>query len=315
MRRKERYINPFTDFGFKKLLVTEPNKVLLVDFLNQVLGDRERIRDLTYLNTENQGRTETDRKAIFDLYCENESGEKFIIELQNVPQAYFKDRSIYYATFPIREQATRGAEWDYALKAVYTIGILNFRFPDKPKTERYVREVQLLDKHTFEVFFDKLTFIYLEIPRFRKREDELVTPFDKWLYVLKHLHKLQNKPQQLQEEVFEKLFAEAELIKLSPEEMNSYDESLKVYWDNKNTMDYAIKTATEKGEKKGEKKGFKKGLQAGLQAGLQEGRQEGRQAGLEEAMTKAAREMKKEGLPPEQITRITGLSPEQVAQL
>lgn len=120
---KEKYINPFTDFGFKKLFGTEFNKELLIDFLNQVLGDRERIQDLTYLNTENLDNTETDRKAIFDLYCENEKGEKFIIELQNVKQQYFKDRSIYYSTFPIQSQAPKGREWDYYLKAVYTIGM------------------------------------------------------------------------------------------------------------------------------------------------------------------------------------------------
>jgi predicted transposase/invertase (TIGR01784 family) len=120
------FINPFTDFGFKKLFGTEFNKELLIDFLNQVLGDRERIQDLTYLNTENLGSTAADRKAIFDLYCENEKEERFIIELQNVKQQYFKDRSIFYSTFPIQSQAPKGKDWDYYLKAVYTIGILNF---------------------------------------------------------------------------------------------------------------------------------------------------------------------------------------------
>ena len=100
---KEKYINPFTDFGFKKLFGSEFNKDLLIDFLNQVLGDREQIKDLTYLNTGKLGKTQNDRKAIFDLYCENEKGDRFIIELQNVAQLYFKDRSIFYATFPIQE--------------------------------------------------------------------------------------------------------------------------------------------------------------------------------------------------------------------
>src|SRR4028118_2016031 len=159
MASKEKYINPFTDFGFKKLFGSEYNKELLIDFLNQVLGERERIQDLTYLNTENQGKTEWDRKAVFDLYCENERGEKFIIELQNVAQLYFKDRSIFYASFPIQEQAPKGKDWDYYLKAVYTIGILNFSFPDPSSRERYLREIQLLDKETLEVFYDKLTFI------------------------------------------------------------------------------------------------------------------------------------------------------------
>jgi predicted transposase/invertase (TIGR01784 family) len=260
MPEQEKYINPFTDFGFKKLFGTEFNKELLIDFLNQVLGDREQVRDLTYQNTEHQGRTETDRKAVFDLFCENERGEKFIIEIQNVAQQFFKDRSIFYATFPLREQSEKGRNWDYSLKAVYTIGILNFSFPDAAGQDRYVREIQLLDKQTFEVFYDKLTFIYLEMPRFKKREEELLTHFDKWLYVLKHLPRLQEKPQRLQEKVFEKLFSEAELAKLTPEDMNRYEESLKIYRDNKNTMDYAIKIAAEEARQEA--------LQQGLQQGL-----------------------------------------------
>ena len=102
-----------------------------------------------------------------------------------------------------------------------------------------MREVQLLDKHTFDVFFDKLTFIYLEMPRFKKREEDLVTHFDKWLYVLKNLPKLQARPQKLQEKVFEKLFNEAELAKLTPEEMRTYEESLKVYRDNYSVIETA----------------------------------------------------------------------------
>jgi predicted transposase/invertase (TIGR01784 family) len=279
MNSKDKYINPFTDFGFKKLFGTEFNKELLIDFLNQVLGEREQIRDLTYLNTENQGKTETDRKAVFDLYCENQKGEKFIIEMQNVSQLYFKDRSLYYATFPLQEQAPKGRDWDYYLKAVYTIGILNFSFPDPSGQERYLREVQLLDKHTFEVFFNKLTFIYLEMPRFKKREEDLVTHFDKWLYVLKNLHKLQERPKKLQDKVFEKLFNEAELAKLTPDEMRTYEESLKVYRDN-----YSV-----------------------IETAKNEGRHEER-IGL-------AREMKKEGLAVDQIARITGLTKEQIEKL
>jgi predicted transposase/invertase (TIGR01784 family) len=157
MANQSTYINPFTDFGFKRLFGSEFNKELLIDFLNQVLGDREQIRDLTYLNPEKGGKTDKYRKAVFDLFCENEQGEKFIIELQNVYQQFFKDRSIFYATFPIQEQAPKGKNWNYQLKAVYTIGILNFSFPDASNKERYLREIQLLDTQTFEVFYDKLT--------------------------------------------------------------------------------------------------------------------------------------------------------------
>jgi predicted transposase/invertase (TIGR01784 family) len=195
MISKEKYINPFTDFGFKKLFGTEANKDLLIDFLNQVMGIREQIRDLTYLNTENLGKTEADRKAVFDLYCENQQGDRFFIELQNVPQPTSKTGVYFMPPFPSTSRHRRATEWDYCLKAVYKIGILNFRFRDKADAgDRYLREVQLLDKQTFEVFYEKLAFIYLEMPCFKKPASQLVTHFDKWLYVVKNLQKLRARP-------------------------------------------------------------------------------------------------------------------------
>lgn len=96
---KERYINPFTDFGFKKIFGEELNKDLLIDFLNELLKGEQFIKDLNYKKTEYLGNTEIDRKAIFDLYCENDKGEKFIVEIQKTKQRYFKDRTVYYSVF------------------------------------------------------------------------------------------------------------------------------------------------------------------------------------------------------------------------
>ena len=168
---KEKYLNPFTDFGFKKLFGEELNKDLLIDFLNEILIDEKgKIREVTFLKTERLGAGEPDRKAIFDLYCENEAGEKFIVELQKAKQNFFKDRSVFYATFPIRDQAETG-DWNFQLKAVYTIGILDFVFDeDKHEKDKYYYKVKLLDTDTKKVFFDKLTFIYLEMPKFNKKE-------------------------------------------------------------------------------------------------------------------------------------------------
>jgi len=118
---KTRYINPFTDFGFKTLFGEEPNKDLLLDFLNELLKDEQgTIKEITYLKNEKLGASQVDRKAVFDLYCTNERDEKFIVELQKTEQKYFKDRTVYYSTFPITEQAKKG-EWDYELKTVYMI--------------------------------------------------------------------------------------------------------------------------------------------------------------------------------------------------
>jgi len=212
----------------------------LLDFLNELLKDQQgKITNLTYLKNEQLGKTELDRKAIFDLYCENEKGEKFIVEMQKSKQNFFKDRSIFYANFPIQEQAGK-SEWNYELKAVYTIGILDFIFEsDKNETNKYRYDVKLQDIVTNKTFYDKLTFIYFEMPKFNKTIDQLETRFDKWLYVLKNLNKLDRLPDKLKEEVFEKLFEVAEIAKFTKEEYVSYEDSLKYYRDMKNSLDTA----------------------------------------------------------------------------
>ena len=130
-----KYINPFTDFGFKKLFGEEDNKDLLISFLNSLLEGKEVITDLTFKSTEKLGNTAPERKAVFDLYCENDKGEKFIVELQKTEQKFFKDRSLYYSTFPIQEQAEKGKKWDFKLKAVYLVAILDFEFDDDDQAE------------------------------------------------------------------------------------------------------------------------------------------------------------------------------------
>jgi len=151
-----RYINPFTDFGFKKIFGEEPNKDLLIDFLNELLRAQNfQIKTLTYKRTDKLGATDLDRNVVFDLYCENEKGEKFIVEMQKAKQTFFKDRTLYYSTFPIQEQAKKG-EWDYSLKSVFAIGILDFKFDDKDKDNTIVNRVQLFDQTTQKVFYDKL---------------------------------------------------------------------------------------------------------------------------------------------------------------
>ncbi|HSI90949.1 MAG TPA: Rpn family recombination-promoting nuclease/putative transposase, partial [Adhaeribacter sp.] len=228
----EKYINPFTDFGFKKLFGEEPNKELLLDFLNVLLKEEQgEIIDLTYLKSEHLGTGELDRKAIFDLYCENEKGEKFIVELQKTKQNFFKDRTVYYSTFPIREQAKR-ADWNYELKAVYTIAILDFVFDeDKHDPAKLRYDIKLTDTETKAVFYDKLTFIYLEMPKFNKTVEELESRFDKWLYVLRNLNRLDKVPEKLRERVFEKLFETAEIARFTPDQIRSYEDSLKYYRD------------------------------------------------------------------------------------
>ena len=297
---QERYINPYTDFGFKKLFGTEMNKDLLISFLNALFVDtKPEITDIQYLNGEHLGDGYADRRAVFDVYCQTADGSRFIVEMQKAEQAYFKDRSIYYSSFAIREQAPKG-EWDYHLDDVYTVGLLNFNFPfEEYPTDSYRHEIKLKDVEDNHVFYDKLTFLYLEMPKFQKTEDELETMFDKWMFALKNLSRLLERPKALQDRVFEKLFSQAEISKYSVEERRQYEESRKDMWDYFSTM----KTAVDKGRAEG--------MAEGLAEGLVEGRAEGEKIKARDI----ARNLKSLGLPVEQIIKATGLTEEEIDTL
>ena len=302
-----KYINPYTDFGFKKLFGTPLNKDLLISFLNSLFDGKEVVRDLTYLNGENLGNGYGDRRAIFDVYCENEQGETFIVEMQKAEQQFFKDRSIFYSTFAIQNQGKKGI-WDFNLKGVYTVGILDFVFPDHEYPKDSLRhEVKLVDVDDKHVFYDKLTFLYLEMPKFSKKEDELKTMYDKWLFVLHNLSRLMKRPAALQERIFTRLFEQAEIALYTPEERQDYEDSLKVYRDMKNVLDTA--------ELKGMKKGMKKGLEKGLEKGRKEGLKKGIEQGSFEERRKNARAMKDLGLPLETIAKVTGMTADDIEKI
>ena len=305
---QEKYINPFTDFGFKKLFGEEPNKDLLKDFLNELLKEEQgQIVSINYIKSEKLGDTSIDRKAIFDLYCENEKGEKFIVELQKTKQKFFKDRTVYYSTFPIREQAQL-ANWDFELKAVYTIAILDFVFDeDKKDVDKFRYDVKLQDIDTNKIFYNKLTFIYLEMPKFNKKIEELETRFDKWLYIIKNLSKLDRIPDSMREKIFEKLFRTAEIAKFTPKQVRSYENSLKYFRDLKNSFDTA------------EEDGFNKGVERGIKVGLKEGKKEGKKEGIKKGEQIKTSEFVKNalklGLEIAEISKITGLTEDEVRRL
>ncbi len=308
----EKYINPFTDYGFKRLFGEEPHKDLLKDFLNELLREEQgEIVELQYLNSENLGLTKEERKSFFDIYCTNEKGDKFIVELQKSKQKYFKERALYYSTFPIIEQAKRGSDWHFELNAVYTIAILDFTFDDDEKEDKYLYNVKLTEQETKKVFYDKLTFIYLAMPKFNKTLAELATHFDKWLYIFKNLHRLQEIPQELQEDVFLKLFDVAEVAQLSRSEYMNYEASLKVYWD----MNSVMSSKLEEGIEIGHEKGLKKGLEEGLKKGREEGRVEGKEEGRLEEKYQIAKNLKSLGLATEDIIKATALSIEEIESL
>ena len=305
---EERYISLLTDFGFKRIFGSDINKDLLIDFLNSLFNGEQVVKDVTYLNSEHVGDVYAERKAIFDVYCENEHGEKFIVEMQNAYQTYFKDRSLYYATFPIREQAPKGDNWNFKLQHVYVVALLNYDMNEEAfSLESINHDVGLLDKQTHKVFNNKLTFKYVEIARFNKDINELETNFDKWLYVLRNLSRLDNQPTYLRNEVFNRLFSQAEIARFDKTELKAYEDSLKAYRDIKNSLD----TAKEEGRAEGRAEG----LAEGRAEGLAEGRAEGHAEGASEKALAVARELLAMNMSIDNIKKVTGLTDDEIHNL
>jgi predicted transposase/invertase (TIGR01784 family) len=269
-----------TDFGFKKIFGQEESKNLLKSFLYEILKLNNPIKDITYLPMEQLPETKYERVSVFDLFCVDEKGNRFLVEMQRARQTNFKERMIYYSTFLIAKQAERGAGWKYDLDAVYCIGILNFSMS---LNGHYLNLVKLKNDETNKVFYEKLTYVFIELEKFNKQLHELQTPTDKWIYLLKHLAEFCEVPQELSDSYLSKAFDLAKLAALEPKELDMYETSLKVARDNYN----ALTTA----------------------------RAEGKAEGRIEEKTKIALSMLNKNMDVNMVSELTGLSKEEIRHL
>ncbi|MFI3196178.1 MAG: Rpn family recombination-promoting nuclease/putative transposase [Methylococcaceae bacterium] len=255
-----KYVNPYTDFGFKKLFGEEACKDLLIDFLNQLLPDNHQIKELSFKNPENVSDSVEERKAVFDIFCESTTGEKFIVEMQKAKMQFFKDRSLFYSTFPIKEQAKKGV-WDFKLLPVYLIAILDFKYDEREDARKFRRDVCLKDQDG-DVFYDKLHFKFLQMPLFDKQEHELACHFEKWAYFLKHLEDFEHIPSILNEPIFQHGFEVAEVAKFTSEQYDAYLKSIAEYSEAKATLDTAFLDGEKQGLEKGKAEGKIEGEKA-----------------------------------------------------
>ena len=297
-----KFINPFTDVGFKRIFGQEINKDLLVDFLNALLEGERQVKDITFLDKEQLPVFEDDRKLIYDVYCTDENDEQFIVEMQNQSHLNFRSRTVYYLSQAIARQGEKGSKWMYDLKAVYGVFFLNFPMPGT-KAHKLRTDIVLSDRDTHELFSDKMRYIFIELPSFAKEEDECVNDFERWIYVLKNMDTLKRMPFRARKSVFEKLEEVVTLSSLTRAEREKYDESLKTYRDRLAELAFA------------QQEGMEKGIAKGRAEGRAEGLAEGMEKGYEQAQLKNARSMKAAGISPELIAQITGLTPEAIAEL
>ncbi len=239
-----RFINPFTDTGFKILFGQELSKPLLIDFLNNLLAGKDRVVDLKFLDKERQRIFKDDRGLIYDIYCDTDDGRKIIVEMQNKSQKYFIERSIYYTSQAVSRQGQKG-DWDYNFDAVYFVAFMNFKV--ESLTE-FRTDVQLLNIKTHKPVSEKVKLIYLQLPCFTKEENDCKTDFERWIYIFKNMEILERIPWAAKNSIFAKLGEIAEVANLSKLQRRQYDHDLKVYRDSVNILKYAKEEGIEEGE-------------------------------------------------------------------
>jgi predicted transposase/invertase (TIGR01784 family) len=224
------YIDLKTDFGFKRAFGV---KEVMLKFLNSVLDIEGGIVDLRYGNPEQLGFAKDERKAVYDLYCITGKDEHIIVEMQSAPQLYFIDRTLVYISRLINQLSEKGKDWDFKLPPIYSINILDFSFEEaamplcvemeRVDENKYVSKVKLINCDTGKVFYDKLTFVYIELPHFTKELKDVNTPFEQLVYVIKYLHELNDMPEEFRnDEVFEHLFEIAKIARMTKNEVNNY---------------------------------------------------------------------------------------------
>jgi predicted transposase/invertase (TIGR01784 family) len=295
------YINPLTDFGFKKVF---GDKELLIAFLNDIVIPEEEITDVRYCPTEQLGDWESERKAVYDLLCTNEKGEAFLVEMQRARQEFFVDRLLFYSSFLIRNQAPKG-KWNFQLKAVFVVSLLNFRlYEEKADERRIVSKVCLTEEATHAKFSDKLRFVLIELPKFQKQASELKSNTDIWLFCLKNLTRLQDVPVEVESRVFRRLFEVAQIKKLTPKEMEAYHKSVLEYDDIIDALDFE--------RRQSEKRGMEKGRIEGRKEGMERGRKEGKKEGRKEASANFVLNCAAMGISVEDIANLTSLTVKEV---
>ena len=280
-----KFVNPFTDIGFKRIFGQEVSKPLLLDFLNCLLKGERNITDLQFLDKEQPADYRDDRSLIYDIFCLTDTGEKIIVEMQNKEQPHFADRCLYYYSQAVSRQGERGADWDYQIDAVYLVAFVNFNMEGLANNFR--TDVVLMNKQRGIPFSDKERFIFLQLPVFKKEADECRDDFERWIYVLKNMEILDRMPWAAKDSVFHKLAEIGEVSNMTKDERLKYDAALRHYRDTLNVM----RSAEDKGR----------------QQGLTEGRQQGLTEGRQQANIQTAKNLLAMGLSVDQIAKATGL--------
>lgn len=313
-----RFVNPFTDLGFKVIFGQSASKELLITLLNELLSGEHHIEDLTFLDKEDHSENADDKGIIYDLYCRTSTGEYLIIEMQNRWHSHFLDRTLYYVCRAISRQVEKPSaekvplpepteEGDdcmvreapvpygiqYRLPAVYGIFLMNFK--EEGLEPKFRTDTVIADRENGRVVNWNFRQIYLQFPYFNKGLEECETLHDKLMYALKNMNNWNRMPDALKEQVFSHLERLAAVAHLSEADRLAYDKAV----DRYNVSRIVENDIWEKAMTEGMQKGIEKGMEEGIEKGYRE----------------VARNLKAGGASIELIIQVTGLPAEEIAKL
>ena len=319
-----KYINPATDFGFKIIFKDEE---ITREFLNDLLRTRNpkiNIASVTIEDGELDETNKSSRRVVYDVHCKTETGEQFVIEMQNDPQEFFSDRIALYMARIASKQQQKGMQeafdkdgnpvkvpWNYHIKNIYGVFFMNFKDHKRPKA---LTHCALLDTEDYEVDSDVFQYWKIQLPFYRNiQQSDCKTIIDKWFYILANLSTMKTSvPFTDEKPLFLRLAQIAEYGNLDAKQQRQYDESLDNYLVYFNTLDFREKLGYDKGVETGIKQGLKKGIEQGIEQGEKIGREEG----AKQEKISIARNLKSAGIMSmEQIALATGLSEEEVSAL
>ena len=290
MSYKFKYADLLNDEVFKLVFGRESTKDVMIEFLNQVILDRK-IVDLEFIDKEMHPIERDAKGTVYDMFCKTDDGSRIIVEVQRRKQPFYPERALYYSTFQIQRQVEAGAEY-YDFLPVYVVSILDFKMDDDPDANAVRTAYRLYEEASHKLLTDRVTFIFIELPKFTKTVEELDGNILEGMYFcFNNMTELESRPEVLDHQIFTKIFDVTELYNMDQDTRDKVLENMTTERDLRNQMTYA------------------------REEGLAEGRVEGREEGHVEERAKNAKNLRDLGVDPEIIAKATGLTVEEIRNL
>ncbi len=241
------FVDVKNDIAFHKIFGNDNRKDALISFLNAVLlfNKEEKIVSVEILNLYQLPALKGGKVTIVDIKAKDKKGNQYIVEMQVAEIEDFDKRVLFYASKSYSSQIERGTDYQ-KLNPVFFIGILDFEITQNP---RYLSRHKVYDMDTGENVIKDIEFNFIELPKFNKTEDELVTIIDQWVYFIKNAENLELTPTSVKDKGLKNAYEDASKFSWTAKELEAYDYFLMREQDIKGRWSLATKRALEKVEK------------------------------------------------------------------